>query len=136
MFTAWRNWSNSSQWSMCRSQTASYSECQRDPGAHVALRRSGTKILCTRLPLNQTPCTGTLSYSYPGAEQEPAQCAGLQFLSPSEQTLHFTKDEQFWLVTFKDCFLFVADMKKRGSRPEKKGKINAVGRGKGSGFIL
>lgn len=32
-------------------------------------------------------------------------------------------------VTFKECFLFVADMKKRGSRPEKKGKINFGGGG-------
>lgn len=101
-FTAWRNWSNLSQWSTCRFQTASYSEYRRDPGAHVALRRCRTKILCSGiLYWVKTPRTGNAE---PGAnlillvaKQEPAHCAGLQFLSPSEQTLHFTKSEQPWL---------------------------------------
>ena len=102
-FTAWRNWSNLSQWSTYRFQTAFYSEYQRDPGAHVALRRRRTKILCSRIlcwvkthALETQSLGQTLSYSYTGAKQEPAHCASLQFLSPSEQTLHFTKSEQSW----------------------------------------
>lgn len=104
MFTAWRNWSNLSQWSMYRFQTASYSEYRRDPGAHVALRKCRTKILCSRIScwvkihvLEMQSLGQTLSYSYTGVKQEPAYCASLQFLSPSGQTLHFAKSEQSWL---------------------------------------
>lgn len=100
-FTAWRNWSNLSQWSTYRFQTASYSEYQRDSGAHVALRRCRTKILCSWIlcwvkpHVLETQSLGrTLSHSYTGAKQEPAHCASLVFLSPSEQTLRFTKSEQ------------------------------------------
>lgn len=80
--------------------------------------------------LSQNPCTGNAESGKPSLTYTPVP-------SKSRHTLlirsfcHLQREHCILLkqLTFKECLLFVADMKKRGSRPEKKGKINWGGYG-------
>lgn len=64
----------------------------------------------------------TLSCSWPSKSPHTVLVCSFCHLQ-SKHCILLRVNSPDW-VTFKECFLSVADMKKRGSRPEKKGKIN------------